>query len=113
MVTNRRKVELNALGETRVIRGKTYKFYNVCQPHNCPENAIYVLFEQGGSHAWIFFTKDEDHHAFLVILTKKCKRHLEPWQNHKYSIIFRYKIITKEQVEMVMHTVLITSLEKL
>ena len=54
---NRNGVETPA--EMRVVGGKTYEFYTICQPHNCPENRIYVFFEQGGSLAWAFFTKDD------------------------------------------------------
>ena len=45
--------------ETRVVAGKTYEFYQVCQPHNCGGNFIYVLFEAGGARAWALFTKDD------------------------------------------------------
>jgi Inhibitor of vertebrate lysozyme (Ivy) len=56
---------VDAPGETRVIGEKTYDFYSICQPHNCPGNVIYVLFDQGGSHAWAFFTKDDGTSRFF------------------------------------------------
>ena len=45
--------------ETRTHGGTTYEFYQVCQPHNCGGNFLYVLFEAGGAHAWAMLTKDE------------------------------------------------------
>lgn len=56
-ITDRNGVD--SPGETRTIDGKTYELYQVCQPHNCINNFIYVFFEPGGSRAWALFTKDD------------------------------------------------------
>ena len=52
-------------GETRAVGGKMYEFYEICQPHNCPGNGIYVFFEPGGAHAWALFTKDDGTSRFF------------------------------------------------
>jgi len=44
--------------EIRMVGNKKYELYGICQPHNCPGNYLYILFEPGGSHAWAIFTKD-------------------------------------------------------
>lgn len=51
--------------ETRVIGNKQYEFYKICQPHYCPGNVLCILFEQGGTHAWAFFTKDDGSSRFF------------------------------------------------
>jgi hypothetical protein len=51
--------------ETRIAGGKSYEFYSVCQPHNCPDNFIYVFFTPGGAHAWVLFTKDDGTSRFF------------------------------------------------
>jgi hypothetical protein len=51
--------------EVRVVGGKTYEFYHICQPHNCPGNVIYVFFEPGGARAWALFTKDDGTSRFF------------------------------------------------
>lgn len=51
--------------EKRQVAGKTYEFYEVCEPHNCPGNTIYVLFESGGAKAWVLFTKDDGSSRFF------------------------------------------------
>jgi hypothetical protein len=44
---------------TRMVGNMKYELYEICQPHNCPRNVLYVLFEPGGTHAWALFTKDD------------------------------------------------------
>ena len=51
-------------GKMRSLDGKQYELYAVCQPHNCPGNFIYVLFEPGGKNAWALFTKDDGSFQF-------------------------------------------------
>jgi hypothetical protein len=51
--------------ETRTIGDKNYEFYEICQPHNCPRNVIYVIIEPGGAHAWAYFTKDDGTSRFF------------------------------------------------
>ena len=41
--------------KTIVISEKKYDMYNVCEPHNCPENVLYVLFNYDGSKAWGYY----------------------------------------------------------
>ena len=52
-------------GETRMIGSKRYEIYQICQPHNCPGNVLYVFFEPGGSRAWALFTKDDGTSRFF------------------------------------------------
>lgn len=52
-------------GETRAIEDKIYEFYEVCEPHNCPGNVIYVIIEPGGAHAWALFTKNDGTSRFF------------------------------------------------
>lgn len=51
--------------ETRTVDGKTYEFYNVCEPHNCGGSNIYVFFESGGTQAWALFTKKNEQPRFF------------------------------------------------
>ena len=37
--------------ETHTIGDKILEFYEICEPHNCPKNVIYVVIEPGGAHA--------------------------------------------------------------
>lgn len=60
---NRNGVDTPA--ETRVVGGKTYEFYTICQPHNCPGNGLYIFFEQAGTNAWALFTKDNGTSRFF------------------------------------------------
>ncbi len=41
--------------KTIVISEKKYDMYDVCEPHNCPENVLYVLFNYDGSKAWGYY----------------------------------------------------------
>jgi hypothetical protein len=52
-------------GETRMIGSKKYETYQICQPHNCPGNVLYVFFEPGGLRAWALFTKDDGTFRFF------------------------------------------------
>ena len=52
-------------GERRVVGGKMVELYEVCRPHNCPGNVIYVVFEPGGTRAWALFTKDDGTSRFF------------------------------------------------
>ncbi|MFI3188708.1 hypothetical protein BCS42_08770 [Crenothrix sp. D3] len=51
--------------EMREVGGKTYEFYNVCEPHNCGGSNIYVFFESGGAQAWALFTKENEQPRFF------------------------------------------------
>jgi hypothetical protein len=51
--------------EMREVGGKTYEFYNVCEPLNCGGSNIYVFFESGGAQAWALFTKDNESPRFF------------------------------------------------
>lgn len=46
-------------GSQLVVNGQTFEVYQVCQPHNCPGNVLYVLYVPGGSRAFALFTKDD------------------------------------------------------
>ena len=48
-----------------VINGQPYSLHEVCQPHNCPGNVLYVLFTPAGSRAYALFTKDDGSHCFF------------------------------------------------
>ena len=50
---------------TQVINGQTYSAHEVCQPHNCPGNVLYVLFTPAGSRAYALFTKDDGSQRFF------------------------------------------------
>ena len=50
--------------ENRTVEGKTYEFYQLCEPHNCGGSNLYVFFEQGGTHAWALLTKDNSQRFF-------------------------------------------------
>ena len=43
----------------RPIGEQTFEVYQVCEPHNCPENFLFVLFMPDGAQAWGLFTKDD------------------------------------------------------
>jgi Inhibitor of vertebrate lysozyme (Ivy) len=45
--------------------GMSYELYEVCEPHNCPGNYIYVLTTPGGSKAWALFTRDGGNYRFF------------------------------------------------
>jgi Inhibitor of vertebrate lysozyme (Ivy) len=45
--------------------GVRYELYEVCQPHNCPGNYIYVLFAPGGSKAWALLTREGGDYRFF------------------------------------------------
>lgn len=56
---------VDSRGEMRALGDKMYEFYEICEPHNCEGNFIYVFFEQGGAHAWLLFTKDDGTSRFF------------------------------------------------
>lgn len=43
-------------GKTLEIGGRPYEQYDVCEPHNCGGNFLYVLFTPGGAKAWALLT---------------------------------------------------------
>jgi Inhibitor of vertebrate lysozyme (Ivy) len=44
---------------------KPYEIYQVCEPHNCPGNFIYVLYDVGGERAVALLTiEDRDFRLF-------------------------------------------------
>jgi len=51
--------------KTRMIGKKKYELYEICQPHNCPRNVLYVLFQPSGTRAWALFTKDDGTSRFF------------------------------------------------
>jgi hypothetical protein len=51
--------------QTRQVQDQTYELYEVCKPHNCMGNSIYVLFVPGGAQAWALFTKDDGSTRFF------------------------------------------------
>lgn len=62
-VRNRNGVEHP--GEMRMVGRKKYEFYEICEPHNCPGNGMYVFFEPGGAQAWALFTKEDGTSRFF------------------------------------------------
>ncbi len=62
-IKERHGVELP--GEKLEVQGKTYEFYQICRPHFCPGNVIYIFFEQQGSRAWALFTSEEGRSRFF------------------------------------------------
>lgn len=52
-------------GSTLVINGLPYSVHQVCQPHNCPGNVLYVLFAPAGQRAYALFTKDDGSQRFF------------------------------------------------
>ena len=52
-------------GEIVTAPGENYELYEVCQPHNCPGNFIYVLFSAGGHKAWALFTRKGGDYRFF------------------------------------------------
>lgn len=48
-----------------VINGQAYSLHEVCQPHNCPGNVLYVLFTPAGERAYALFTKDDGSRRFF------------------------------------------------
>ena len=52
-------------GQTVTDKGRSYELYEVCEPHNCFGNDIYVLFTPGGSRAWGLFTKAGGNYRFF------------------------------------------------
>jgi len=47
-------------GESRQIQGKKYELYQICEPHNCGGNFLYIIVEPGGAKAWALLTKDSE-----------------------------------------------------
>lgn len=45
-------------GKNVTVGHAEYELYDVCQPHNCGGNFLYVLFTPGGGQAWAVFMKD-------------------------------------------------------
>lgn len=48
-----------------VLNGQPYSLHEVCQPHNCPCNVLYVLFTPTGGRAYALFTKDDGSQRFF------------------------------------------------
>jgi Inhibitor of vertebrate lysozyme (Ivy) len=46
-------------GSSVSVEGKPFELYNVCEPHNCGGNFLYILYAQGGGQAWALVTKDD------------------------------------------------------
>lgn len=46
-------------GKLISVGGKPYELYQVCQPHNCPGNFIYVLYDVGGERAVALLTIED------------------------------------------------------
>ena len=52
-------------GKLISVGGKPYELYQVCEPHNCPGNFIYVLYDVGGEKAVALLTiEDRDFRFF-------------------------------------------------
>jgi hypothetical protein len=47
------------------IEGANFELYEVCEPHNCGGNFLYVIFSPGGGRAWALATKDYEALALL------------------------------------------------
>lgn len=52
-------------GQAVLAVGEPYELYEVCQPHNCPGNYIYVVFSKGGQRAWAMFTREGGDYRFF------------------------------------------------
>ena len=52
-------------GVAVTIDGHAFERYDVCQPHNCGGNFLYVLYPAGGGQAWALITADEKVAAIL------------------------------------------------
>jgi hypothetical protein len=45
-------------GTEVTVEGQQFELYSVCEPHNCGENFLYVLYTPGGDHAFALVTQD-------------------------------------------------------
>jgi len=52
-------------GVAVTIDGHAFERYDVCQPHNCGGNFLYVLYPAGGGQAWALITRDDRVAAIL------------------------------------------------
>ena len=51
-------------GELISIAGKPHELYHVCQPHSCPGNVLWVLYDIGGETAAVLLTVEGAGHRF-------------------------------------------------
>lgn len=52
-------------GEIRTVQGAQYYAHQVCRPHDCPGNGLYVLFSPDGSRAWALLTVNDGSSRFF------------------------------------------------
>lgn len=52
-------------GSELQVQGVVYESYQICRPHSCPGNVLYVIFKSDGSKAWALFTKDDNTSRFF------------------------------------------------
>ncbi|HEY4943947.1 MAG TPA: Ivy family c-type lysozyme inhibitor [Rhizomicrobium sp.] len=56
---------VEAPGKVVTIMGSEYEFYNVCQPHNCGDNHMYVLFTRDAAQAWAMSMENSANQRFF------------------------------------------------
>jgi len=52
-------------GKEITIGTHAYEVYAVCQPHNCPNSFIHIVFVPGGMKAWALLTSENGHYQLF------------------------------------------------
>jgi ankyrin repeat protein len=55
---------VEAPGRVVTVAGTQYEFYSACQPHNCYNNQMSVLFTRDAGQAWILSTENRSNYQF-------------------------------------------------